>query len=98
MMIRITKDGATLTLTRGEQVFTLPAAEAPQLIAAVLDLLGVSGTAYQRGYQLGVQDGLIEGYARRDREYIVARLKAQRERAVELRRALLAQASDARTA
>jgi len=97
-MITITKRDATLTLTRGAQTFTLPASEAPQLIAAILAELGASGTRYQQGYQLGVQDGLIEGYSRRDREYIVAAEKAQRAARLAEYGALLALVSDARTA
>ena len=97
-MITITKRGAVLTLARGAQSFTIPASEAPQLIAAILAELGVSGTKYQQGYQLGVQDGLLEGYSRRDREYIVAAEKAQRAQRLAEYGALLAVANDARTA
>lgn len=97
-MITITKRGATLTLTRGEQTFTLPAAEAPALIAAILAELGVAGTRYQQGYQLGITDGLIEGYARRDREYVVAAEKARRAARLADYAALLTLVSDARTA
>lgn len=89
-MIIIKKSGAAITLTRGDQTFTLPVAEAPALIAALLDQLGVSGTRYQQGYQTGLSDGLLEGYARRDREYVVAASKGARAELAQLRARLLA--------
>jgi hypothetical protein len=77
-MIHIEKRGQTIILTRGDQRFVLPASEAPRLIAELLAELGIAGSRYQQDYQTGVQDGLLEGYERRDREYIVAATKAQR--------------------
>lgn len=98
-MITIEKRGAVLLLARGGQTFALPAAEASSLIGAVLDALGVRGSERQQGYQLGVQDGLIEGYLRRDREYITAAAKAWRAHDQAERLALLAALDgDARTA
>jgi len=83
-MIIIELTGGSIVLrSEAGQVIRVPLAEAPRLIAKALEALGVSGTRYQQGWRagraVGYQDGLAQGYAQRDREYVISADRARQQ-------------------
>lgn len=102
-MIKTEIAGGCLTLSNETgTTIRVPLCEAPRLVAAALEALGVQGTRFQQGWKagriVGCQDGLHEGYAQRDREWAIAQARAEAAAARAEALALLAEADLAQAA
>jgi hypothetical protein len=91
--------GSLILVNEAGTTIRVPLCEAPRLVAAALEALGVSGSRYQQGwragYAVGRQDGQQLGYEQRDREWTIAQ---ERERTRAARAEVLALLGDAELA